>query len=67
ICIGSAKTLVLRGVLPATQHMSGAQWLVPVEALTSDSVRIGVQKIIDRRPQHYEDYQYDKVVRLPGI
>ena len=67
ICIGSAKTLALKGVLPATQHMPGAQWLVPVDALTSESVRIGVQKIIDRRPQHYEGYQYDKVIRLPGI
>jgi len=67
ICIGSAKTLALKGVLPATQHMPGAQWLVPVDALTSESVRIGVQKIIDRRPQHYEEYQYDKVIRLPGI
>src|SRR5271157_3546692 len=52
ICIGSAKTLALKGVLPATQPMPGAQWLVPVDALTSESVRIGVQKIIDRRPQH---------------
>ena len=67
ICIGSAKTLALKGVLPATQHMPGAQWLVPVDALTSESVRIGVQKIIDRRPQHYEGYQYDKIIRLPGI
>jgi hypothetical protein len=67
ICIGSAKTLAHKGVLPATQHMPGAQWLVPVDALTSESVRIGVQKIIDRRPQHYEGYQYDKIIRLPGI
>jgi hypothetical protein len=67
ICIGSAKTLALKGVLPAIQHMPGAQWLVPVESLTSEPVRIGVQKIIDRRPQHYEGYQYDKVIRLPGI
>jgi DNA invertase Pin-like site-specific DNA recombinase len=67
ICIGSAKTLALKGVLPASQIMKGAQWLVPVEALTSESVLIGVQKVIDRRPRYYEDYQYDKVVRLPGI
>ena len=67
ICIGSAKTLALKGVLPATQPLPGAQWLVPVDALTSEPVRIGVQKIIDRRPKHYEEYQYDKVIRLPGI
>ena len=67
ICVGSAKSLVLRGILPATQVMPGSPWLVPVEALTSEAVRIGVQRVIERRPKIYEDYQYDKVVRLPGI
>lgn len=47
--------------------MKGAPFLVPIEALTSEAVRIGVQRVIDRRPKFYEDYQYDKVVRLPGI
>ena len=67
ICNGSAKTLVLKGVLPATQIMPGSPWLVPVEALTSEAVRIGVQRVIDRRPGFYEQYQYDKVIRLPGL
>ncbi|MCZ4093081.1 recombinase family protein [Sinorhizobium psoraleae] len=67
ICVGSAKSLVLKGVLPATQILPGSPWMVPVEALTSEAVRIGVQRVIDRRPKFYEDYQYDKVIRLPGI
>jgi DNA invertase Pin-like site-specific DNA recombinase len=67
ICVGSAKSLVLKGILPATQIMPGAPWLVPVDALTSEAVRIGVQRVIDRRPKFYEDYQYDKLIRLPGI
>lgn len=67
ICVGSAKSLAIRGVLPASQALPGAQWLVPVEGLTSEAVRIGVQRVIDRRPKIYEDYQYDKTVRLPGI
>ena len=67
ICVGSAKSLALKGILPATQIMPGSPWLVPVEALTSEAVRIGVQRVIDRRPQFYEQYQYDKVIRLPGI
>jgi DNA invertase Pin-like site-specific DNA recombinase len=67
ICVGSAKSLAIRGVLPASQAMPGAQWLVPVEALTSEAVRIGVRRVIERRPKIYEDYQYDKVIRLPGI
>jgi hypothetical protein len=67
ICMGSAKSLVLKGMLPATQIMPGSPWLVPVEALTSEAVRIGGAALIDRRPQFYEQYQYDKVIRLPGI
>jgi DNA invertase Pin-like site-specific DNA recombinase len=67
ICVGSAKSLALKGVLPATQIMPGSPWLVPVEALTSETVRIGVQRVIARRPQFYEQYQYDKLIRLPGI
>ena len=67
ICVGSAKTLALRGILPATQAIKGAQWLVPVEALTSEAVRIGVQRVVERRPKIYEDYHYDNLVRLPGI
>ena len=67
ICVGSAKSLVLKGILPATQIMPGSPWLVPVDALTSDAVRIGVQGVIDRRPQFYEQYQYDRLIRLPGI
>ncbi|MFD2138722.1 zinc ribbon domain-containing protein [Novosphingobium resinovorum] len=67
ICRGSAQMLVGKKILLTTQIMKGAPYLVPIEALSSEAVRIGVQTVIDRRPKHYEDYQYDKVVRLPGI
>ncbi|QND62008.1 recombinase family protein [Mesorhizobium huakuii] len=67
ICIGSAKSLVKKGILPATQILPGSQWMVPIEALTSEAVLIGVQGVVGRRPQIYEYYQYDKVVRLPGL
>jgi hypothetical protein len=67
ICVGSAMSLVRRGILPATQIMPGSPWLVPVAALSSASVRLGVQRVIARRPKVFEDYQYDKVVRLPGL
>ena len=33
ICVGSVKSLVLRGILPATQILPGSPWLVPVAAL----------------------------------
>jgi hypothetical protein len=67
ICVGSATSLVLKGILPAKQIMPGSPWLVPVEALTSEAVRIGVQRVIDRRPSSYEQYQYDKAIRMPGL
>jgi len=67
ICIGSAKSLVLKGDLPAKQFLPGSPWLVPITALTSETVRIAVQKVIARRPKVYEDYQYDKAIRMPGI
>ena len=67
ICVGSAKSLVLRGILPATQIVPGSPWLVPVAALASETVRIGVQRVIARRPKIFDDYQYDKVIRLPGL
>jgi Ser/Thr protein kinase RdoA (MazF antagonist) len=67
ICVGSAQSLAVKVILPATQAMKGAQWLVPVEALTSEVVRIGVRRVVARRPKIFEDYQYDNLVRLPGI
>ena len=67
ICVGSVKSLVLRGILPATQILPGSPWLVPVAALSSETVRIGVQRVIERRPKIFDDYQYDKVIRLPGL
>jgi hypothetical protein len=57
ICVGSVKCLA---VLPATQAMPGSRWLVPVEALTSEAVRKGVQRVIARRPHFYD-------IRLPGL
>jgi len=67
ICIESVKRLVSRGILPATQIIPGAPWLVPVEALSCETVRQGVQAVIARRPKNYENYQDIKMIRLPGI
>jgi hypothetical protein len=60
------RSLVLKGILPRTQIMPGSPWLVPIDALTSEAVRIGVQRVIER-PSFYEQYQYDRLIRLPGI
>ena len=67
ICVGSAKSLALSGVLPATQLLPGSPWLVPADTLSSEPVRLGVQRVIQRRPPNYGNYQYDKAARLPGL
>ncbi|HZZ22539.1 MAG TPA: recombinase family protein [Roseiarcus sp.] len=67
ICVGSAKRLVDWGILPATQLIPGSTWLVPSNALDTPAIQQGAQDVIARRPKNYSNYQYDKVVRLPGL
>jgi hypothetical protein len=67
ICVGFAKSLAQKGILPATQIMPGSPWLVPAASLVSEAVQIGVRQVVSRRPKIYEDYQYDKAIRLPGL
>jgi hypothetical protein len=66
-CLRSAKSPAQKGILPATQILPGSPWLVPVEALDSEAVRIGMQRVVNRRSKSYEDYQYDKVIRCPDF
>ena len=37
------------------------------DALSSEAVRIAVQRVIERGPKDWIDYQYDRMIRLPGI
>jgi hypothetical protein len=67
ICIGSARRLVAQGILPATQMMPGATLLVPSAALDTAAVRRGAHAVAARRPKTFEKYQYDRIIRLPGI
>lgn len=67
ICIGSIRKLIREGILPATQLLPSAPWQIPVAALGSEVVRIGVQAIVQRRPSNYGHLQDDKTLRLPGI
>jgi len=30
-------------------------------------VRVEVQRVVERRPKFYDDYQYDRMIRLPGL
>ena len=67
ICVGSVKRLIRDGVLPATQLMPAAPWQVPVAALDSEAVKIGVRAVIERRPRNFNVLQENKSLRLPGF
>jgi hypothetical protein len=51
ICVGSVHKLIQSGALPATQLMYSAPWKIPLDALDSEAVRIGLQDIAARRPR----------------
>lgn len=67
ICVGSVHRLIRGGVLPATQAMRSAPWEVPLAALETEAVRIGVRSVIERRPRNFEALQDVRTLRLPGI
>ena len=59
--------LIREGVLPVTQLMPSAPWQIPVAALDSEVVKIGVREIAGRCPRKYKAHQDDKTLRLPGF
>ena len=67
ICVGSIHRLIREGVLPATQLLPSAPWQIPVEALQSEVVKIGVQRIVERRPRNALKLLDEKTLRLPGF
>ena len=67
ICVGSVHRLIRQGVLPAEQIMPSAPWQVPVAALATEAVQIGVRDVIARRPKNFKVLQDVNTLRLPGI
>jgi DNA invertase Pin-like site-specific DNA recombinase len=67
ISVDSVLLLIRQGVLPATQLMPSAPWQVPVAALDSEPVKIGVRAIVARRPKNVEVLQGQMIPRLPGL
>lgn len=67
ICVGSVLRLIREGTLPANQLMHSAPWQVPVAALDSEAVKIGVRGVIERRPRNFTVLQDNKSLRLPGL
>jgi DNA invertase Pin-like site-specific DNA recombinase len=67
ICVASVHKLIRSGALPATQIMYSAPWKIPVDALETEAVQIGLQEIVARRPQQALDKVTDKSMTLPGF
>ena len=67
ICIGSVHRLIREGSLPANQAMWAAPRKVPVKALKTEAVLLGVHAIKSRRPKVFEQYQRGDAMRLPGL
>jgi DNA invertase Pin-like site-specific DNA recombinase len=67
ICVGSVLRLIREKVLPATQLMPSAPWQVPIAALESEAVKIGVRSVIQRRPRNFAALQDVKTLKLPGF
>lgn len=67
ICVSSVHRLIREGVLPAKQIMPSAPWQIPVAALDSEAVRIGVRGVVERRPRNFAILQDEKTLRLPGL
>ena len=59
--------LIRNGVLPATQLMPSAPWQIPVEALATDQLRIGLQEIAERRPTKALAAMDERLLALPGL
>lgn len=53
ICVGSVHRLIREGVLPAKQAMPSAPWQVPLAALDTEAVKIGVRSVKSRRPNNF--------------
>lgn len=67
VCVGSVHRLIREGTLPGTQLMPSAPWQIPVAALNSEAVKIGVQGIASRRSRQPIDYEEQKTLKLPGF
>ncbi len=67
ICVGSVHRLIREGILPAKQAMHSAPWEIPVAALSTEAVQIGVRNIVARRPANFDVLQDVKTLRLPGL
>lgn len=67
ICVSSVHRLIQEGVLPARQLLPSAPWQIPLVALDTEAVKIGVRAIVERRPRNFKQLQDTKTLKLPGF
>ncbi|AWX94521.1 serine recombinase [Paracoccus mutanolyticus] len=67
VCVASVHKLIRSQTLPATQIMYSAPWKIPVDALETEAVRIGLQEIAVRRPRQALEKVADRSMPLPGF
>ena len=63
----SVRRLIREGVMPGKQLAPFAPWEIPADALDSEEVRAGVQRVKSRRPLNSAALEDRKNHRLPGI
>jgi len=47
--------------------MPSAPWQIPVSALDTEAVKIGVREVVERRPSNFTALQDLKSLKLPGF
>jgi DNA invertase Pin-like site-specific DNA recombinase len=67
ICVASVHRLIRAGTLAAVQVMPSAPWEIPLDALNTEAVRIGVRAIVARRPRNFGHLQDNKTLRFPDL
>lgn len=67
ISVGSVLRLIREGILAGKQLMPSAPWQVPVAALDTEAVKIGLRAIAERRPRNFEVLQVENTPQLPGL
>jgi DNA invertase Pin-like site-specific DNA recombinase len=67
VCVASVHKLIRAQILPATQILYSAPWKIPLAALETEAVRIGLQEIAARRPRQALDKIADRSMTLPGF
>ena len=61
------RRLIAEKILPASQVVICAPWQIPAASLDSEAVKIGVRKVIARRPNNFAVLQDQKTLTLPGL